>query len=56
MNKLLGTGSSGKKRNDPIATEVTQGKWGNGSQRKEKGEAAGYDYEAVQKIVNQKLK
>lgn len=35
-----------------IALEVIAGKWGNGSTRKKKIEAAGYDYAAVQKEVN----
>lgn len=35
-----------------IAEEVIAGKWGNGSARKQKLEAFGYDYDAVQKEVN----
>ena len=35
-----------------LADEVELGKWGNGEERKEKLEAAGYDYEAVQAEVN----
>lgn len=38
---------------DEIAREVIQGKWGNGSERKERIEAAGYDFAAVQKRVNE---
>lgn len=34
-------------------SEVLQGKWGNGAERKKRLEAAGYDYAAVQKKVNQ---
>lgn len=45
-----------KKTNEEIAKEVIQGKWGNGTTRKTKLKAAGYDYTAVQKIVNQLLK
>ena len=41
---------------DEIAREVIQGKWGNGSERKEKLTAAGYDYIAIQKRVNELLK
>lgn len=41
---------------DVIAKEVIEGKWGNGSNRKQKLTAAGYDYNAIQKIVNKKLK
>lgn len=38
---------------DEIANEVIDGKWGNGSARKEALEAAGYDYEIVQARVNE---
>ena len=39
-----------------IAKEVIEGKWGNGTERKEKLSKAGYDYNAVQKEVNKLLK
>lgn len=42
-----------KKTHDELAKEVIEGKWGNGDERKKKLEAAGYDYNAVQKIVNE---
>ena len=45
-----------KKSNSKIADEVIAGKWGNGSKRKKALEKAGYDYEAIQKLVNEKLK
>ena len=35
-----------------VAKEVIAGKWGNNPQRKERLEAAGYDYQAVQNQVN----
>lgn len=38
---------------DEIAKEVIAGKWGNGSDRKERLVAAGYDYAAVQARVNE---
>ena len=44
-----------KKSVDTIAREVIQGKWGNGAERKQKLTAAGYDYSAVQKCVNELL-
>lgn len=44
--------SEKKKSNYEIALEVINGKWGNGSTRKKKLKAAGYDYAAVQRIVN----
>lgn len=40
---------------DIIAKEVIQGKWGNGAERKQNLAAAGYDYAAVQKCVNEIL-
>lgn len=40
---------------DEIAKEVIRGKWGNGAERKEKLTAAGYDYAAIQKKVNELL-
>lgn len=42
-----------KKSNTEVAKEVIAGKWGNGAERKQRLTAAGYDYEAVQKIVNE---
>lgn len=55
----------GLKKNEPvvpqksiedIAKEVIAGKWGNGTERKERLEKAGYNYTEVQKKVNQLLK
>lgn len=45
-----------KKSNTEVAKEVRQGKWGNGAVRKKKLKAAGYDYNAIQKIVNKLCK
>lgn len=45
-----------RKSNEQIANEVIAGKWGNGQDRKTKLATAGYDYNAIQKIVNQKLR
>ena len=42
-----------KKSVDALAKEVIQGKWGNGADRKKKLADAGYDYDEVQKKVNQ---
>lgn len=44
-----------KKSNEEIAREVIAGKWGNGAERKKKLKEAGYDYSAIQKIVNKLL-
>lgn len=45
-----------KKSIDEIAREVIQGKWGNGSERKNRLINAGYDYNEVQEKVNKLLK
>mgnify|MGYP002600779820 FL=1 len=45
-----------KKSVDEIAREVIQGKWGNGADRKNRLANAGYDYNAVQKYVNELMK
>ncbi len=44
-----------RKSNEELANEVIAGKWGNGEDRKNRLTQAGYDYYAVQSIVNQKL-
>ncbi len=44
-----------RKSNEEIANEIIAGKWGNNPSRKEKLQNAGYDYNAIQKIVNKKL-
>ena len=41
---------------DELAQEVIAGKWDNGAERKNRLEAAGYDYNEVQKIVNNMMK
>lgn len=46
------TVKSNKKTNEEIAKEVMQGKWGNGEDRKKRLIAEGYDYNAVQSIVD----
>jgi len=43
---------STKKTNEEIAKEVIDGKWGNSPNRKTNLTKAGYDYNAIQKIVN----
>ena len=56
INKIVNTVSttdpSKKKTNEEIALEVIDGKWGAGSFRKKKLKAAGYNYSAIQKLVN----
>lgn len=57
VNEILGgKSSSNKKSNEEIANEVIAGKWDKGQNRKDKLAQAGYDYDAIQKIVNAKLK
>ena len=45
-----------KKSNEEIAQEVINGLWGNGEERKKKLTSAGYNYSAIQKIVNELAK
>ena len=47
---------STKKTIDEIAKEVIAGKWGNGSDRKNRLTKAGYDHKEVQKRVNELVK
>lgn len=47
--------TASKKSIDTIAREVIRGDWGNGAEREKKLKAAGYDYNAVQKRVNELL-
>lgn len=42
--------------NRVIAKQVIDGKWGNGADRENKLKAAGYDYDAVQNVVNEIIK
>ena len=44
-----------RKSNEELANEVIAGKWGNGDDRRNRLSQAGYNYDAVQSIVNQKL-
>ena len=60
MNELIGKASNDpkpgkKKTNAEIAKEVIAGKWGNDAERKRRLTEAGYDYEAVQSLVNKAL-
>ena len=51
--KEAGTPTPSGKTIDQVAKEVIQGKWGNNPQRKKALIAAGYDYDAIQKKVDQ---
>lgn len=44
--------SASAKSVDEVAREVIRGEWGNGSDRRQRLEAAGYDFDAVQDRVN----
>ena len=44
-----------KKSNEEIADEVIDGQWGNGEERRIRLTEAGYDYDTIQAIVNDKL-
>ena len=52
---LQGSQKNDTKTTDTLAYEVIQGDWGNGEERKERLEVAGYDYDAVQQRVNEIL-
>lgn len=54
--KYTPTKQTAKKTVTELAKEVIQGKWGNGSERKQKLTQAGYDYDRVQAEVNRLLK
>ena len=53
FSAFITTGQGTSKSVDELAREVLQGKWGNGAERRQRLEAAGYDYNAVQNKVNQ---
>ena len=57
VNRLVKGKSSApaKKSNEEIAREVIKGLWGSGSDRKNRLEAAGYNYDTIQGIVNKKI-
>ena len=56
VNEILtGASAPAKKTVDELAREVIRGEWGNGSDRRVRLIQAGYDYEAVQKRVNEIL-
>lgn len=51
-----GTLTNIRKSNEEIAREVIVGEWGSGNDRRQRLTAAGYNYQEVQKLVNQILK
>lgn len=54
--KPIVEGTPQKDNLNVVAHEVIMGLWGNGAERKRKLKAAGYDYTAVQKLVNEMLR
>lgn len=56
MNASQPTVPVTKKSNEEIANEILRGVWGNNPGRKQKLLAAGYDYNAIQEIVNKKFR
>lgn len=59
VNEILSGKSSSQsnvKSIDTLAREVIRGDWGNGDDRKNRLERAGYEYNAVQRRVNELLK
>jgi hypothetical protein len=55
-NGTTGGNSGGKKSVDEVARECINGKWGNGKDRQDRLTAAGYDYDTVQRRVNEILR
>ncbi len=59
VNKILdgknSTDTATQKSIETLATEVIRGDWGNGAERKERLESAGYSYSEVQARVNEML-
>lgn len=47
--------NSNKKSNEEISEEVIKGLWGNQPERQERLEKAGYNYQEIQNLVNNKL-
>ena len=50
------TNITNHKTNEEIAAEVIAGKWGTGNDRRQRLSAAGYNYQEIQKLVNQILR
>ena len=52
-DEVMAIVNGGGKTVDQLAQEVIRGEWGNNPERRQRLEAAGYDYDAVQTRVNQ---
>lgn len=59
VNGKVGVGNPAPKparpSNETVAQQVINGGWGNNPERRQRLEAAGYDYSAIQAIVNSKV-
>jgi CW_7 repeat/N-acetylmuramoyl-L-alanine amidase len=61
VNRKLGGGdhtpppAPARKSNDEIASEVLAGAWGNGDDRRNRLQQAGYNYDEIQRIVNTRV-
>src|SRR5688572_7884386 len=60
VNRKLGGGGGSptppaRKTNEQLADEVLRGVWGNGDERRRRLTEAGYNHDAVQTVVNQRL-
>lgn len=55
IKEIAGDNTPSKKSVDEIAREVINGEWGNGQDRRNRLEAAGYNYNEVQARVNELL-
>src|SRR5690625_433209 len=49
------SGGSKRKSNSTIVQEVIDGKWGTGNTRRQRLQAAGYNYNTIQRMVNERL-
>lgn len=49
------TVAKGTKTESQIVDEVIKGNWGNGDERKRRLKSAGYNYDRIQELINQKL-
>jgi N-acetylmuramoyl-L-alanine amidase CwlA len=54
VEKGVGKSKTSAVTNEALADEIMQGLWGNGSDRRKNLESNGFNYEAVQKTVNNK--
>ena len=55
LKREIPAGWKVKEINNLVADEVIQGKWGNGDFRRTMLEQNGFDYETIQKLVNEKI-